>query len=485
MMAHPGQGGARGVQTSETRDRPPDPAAAACIPPRPIPYRTRPALPEMLRRLRRNLLELWHESHFEAEVIPTRVLGRPMLICNSPDSVREAFLDHHAALERKTPRMRHALEPLVGDGLIISDGPVWTARRRVVAPVTHAARIAALAPVMTAVAAETGARWDALPPDAPVDMLAEMGALAAEVICRSVFGGPLGRAAAAEVVAAFAAYQRKAGGGVADLLGLPPWAARMGAWRRRLEVRRIHAVLDGLVAEVLARPGPPCLLLAMAEAHRAAHGRPLSPEGFRNEAATLFLAGHETTAATLAWAWYLLAEAPWAAARLRAEARAVLGGRAAGHADLPALPYVRAVVEETLRLYPPIPLLAREALRATRIAGHDVPRGGIVLAVPWLLHRHRRLWKRPDHFEPERFLPGGSAAGRPKHGYIPFGLGPRVCTGAAFAMAETAIVLASLAQRFAPRLAPGAAVFPVARLTLKPGETLPMLIERAMLIEGA
>jgi cytochrome P450 len=335
---------------------------------------------------------------------------------------------------------------------------------------------------MTEATEEHAARWEALPPGAPVDMLAEMGALAAEVICRSVFGGRLGAEAAGEVVAAFASYQRKAGaGGIADLLGLPAWAARLGGWRLRPEVRRIHAVLDRLVAEVLARPGPPCLLLAMAEAHRAQHGQPMSPEGFRNEAATLFLAGHETTAATLAWAWYLLSQSPATAARLRAEARAVLGegGRAAGHADLPALPYARAVVEETLRLYPPIPMLAREAQRQAVVAGHRIPRGGIVMAVPWLLHRHRRLWTRPDHFAPERFLPGGSAEGRPRHAFIPFSLGPRVCTGAAFALAEATIVLASLARRFAPALAPGAQVFPVARLTLKPGETLPMLLERA------
>lgn len=449
------------------------------VPPHPIPFRRRPPLPEMLGRLRRNLLEVWHEAHFSAELIPTRLLGRAVLVCNSPDSVREAFLDHPEALERKTPRMRHALEPLVGDGLIISDGLVWKERRRVVAPVTHVSRMAELAPPMTEATVELAERWAALPPGAPVDMLAEMGALAAEVICRAVFGGPLGAEAAGEVVGAFAAYQRKARGGVlADLVGLPGIASRLGGWRLRPEVRRIHAVLDRLVAEVLARPGPPCLLLAMEAAHRAAHGRAMTPEAFRNEAATLFLAGHETTAATLAWAWYLLSQDPQAAARLRAEARQVLGGRAASHADLPRLPYARAVVEETLRLYPPIPLLARQAQRPTTVAGQRVPKGAYVMVVPWLLHRHRRLWVRPDHFEPQRFLPGGSAEARPRHAFVPFSLGPRVCTGAAFAMAETVIVLATLAPRFAPALAEGARVFPVARLTLKPGDTLPMRLER-------
>ncbi|WP_309139469.1 cytochrome P450 [Siccirubricoccus sp. G192] len=298
------------------------------------------------------------------------------------------------------------------------------------------------------------------------------------MICRSVFGRTLGGDAARQVVGAFARYQRGSGvGGLLSLLGLPGGiGARARAWRLRGEVARIHAVLDRLVAAALAPGAAPSLIRAMAEAALPGSGEPLSPLAFRNEAATLFLAGHETTASTMAWAWFLLSQAPGAAARLRAEADAVLQGRAARFEDLPALPFARAVVEETLRLYPPIPLLARQAQQEVELAGRRVPKGAVVMAVPWLLHRHRALWEQPDHFRPERFLPG--APPRPRHAYIPFSLGPRVCTGAHFALAEAMICLATLAQRFAPRLAPGARVFPVCRLTLKPGETLPMLLER-------
>jgi cytochrome P450 len=223
--------------------------------------------------------------------------------------------------------------------------------------------------------------------------------------------------------------------------------------------------------------GDASLLRAMAAATLRESGQPMSRTAFRNEAATLFLAGHETTASTLAWCWFLLSQDGATAARLRAEAATVLGGRAAGFEDLPALPFTRAVVEETLRLYPPIPLLAREAQRPVTLGGHSLPKGGIVMVVPWLLHRHRLLWEAPDAFMPDRFLPG--APPRPRHAYVPFSLGPRVCTGAHFAMAEVMIVLATLAQRFAPRLAPGVKVQPVARLTLRPGESLPMLLDRA------
>jgi cytochrome P450 len=442
----------------------------------PVPPRIVGRLPplELLRRFRRNMLEVWHERHFE-EFFETRLLARRVFVCNSPETVHAAFVARNDALERKTPQQRHALEPLIGDGLFISDGMAWRARRRVVAGATHVSRLAELAPAMTAAVEERRAAWAALPPGAPVDMVAEMGGLAAEVICRTLFGRSLGPEGTAEVVGGFGRYLRRvAGEDLPSPLGLPDWVPRFQRLRVGAEVRRIHAVLDRLVAEALASPWP-SLVRAMAEEGG------LAPAALRDEVATLFLAGHETTANAMAWAWTLLDGAPGAAARLRAEARAALGGDGgvAGLDDLPRLPYARAVVEEAMRLYPPVPILAREAQREVEIAGRRVPRGALVLVVPWLLHRHRRLWDRPDAFVPERFLPGG-APPRPRHAFVPFSLGPRVCTGAHFAMAEATIALATLSRDFAPRMAPGAPpVVPVARLTLRPGEGLPMLLDRA------
>ena len=448
------------------------------VPPFPERPTTRRPLLETLRRLRRNLLEVWHERQFESDFFATRLLARRIFICNSPDTVHSAFVENAAAFERKTPQMRHALEPLVGDGLIISDGLVWKERRRVVAATTHVSRIGALAPVMTEAAAERRAAWEARDPDAPLDMLAEMGGLAAEVICRSVFGRRLGDDAAGQIVRAFARYQAKIGtSDLPSLLGLPEWFPRVQRLRVGAEVRVIHDVLDRLIAAVLdSGSDDPCLIRAMAAAQLAGRAEPMSRQAFRNEAATLFLAGHETTANTMAWAWFLLSQAPWALARVQAEADAVLAGRPATIADLDRLTYTRAVVEETLRLYPPIPLLAREAQRPAEIAGRPVPRGAIVMVVPWLLHRHRRYWERPDNFQPERFLP--DAPPRTRHAYIPFSLGPRVCTGANFALAEAVICLATLAARFSPELVAGTQVMPVCRLTLRPGERLPMLLRR-------
>ena len=188
------------------------------------------------------------------------------------------------------------------------------------------------------------------------------------------------------------------------------------------------------------------------------------------------MAGHETTANSLAWTWYLISQAPDVEERLHNELDRVLGGRLPTLADVPRLIYTRAVFEEAIRLYPPVPLLGRQALHEEEIRGRRIRAGSLVLVVPWLLHRHRQLWDRPDHFVPERFLPENSLS-RPKHAYIPFSTGPRICAGAAFGLTEAILCLAVLAQRVKLRLASGALVEPVCRLTLRPGDALPMLVE--------
>jgi cytochrome P450 len=317
------------------------------VPPFPPRHAGRLPLPELLRRARRNFLEVWSADQFAQEVIATRVLAQPILVCNSPATVQAAFVEEAAALERKSPQMRHALEPLLGDGLFISDGLVWRERRRAVAPVTHASRLAELAPAISAAAAERAEAWGALPPGAPVDMLAQMAELAAEVICRTLFGRRLGAGSARAVVEAFARYQ--AGVPQIDplsLFGLPDWVPRPRPWRLRAEVRRIHAVVDRLIGAVMAGRGGDAASVVGA---MAAAG--MDATACRNETVTLFMAGHETSANAMAWAWFLLSQAPDAAARLRDEAAAALGGRAAAWEDLPRLPFARAVVEETLRLY--------------------------------------------------------------------------------------------------------------------------------------
>jgi cytochrome P450 len=187
------------------------------------------------------------------------------------------------------------------------------------------------------------------------------------------------------------------------------------------------------------------------------------------------MAGHETTANSLAWCWYLLSQAPDVEAKLHRELDSVLGGRTPTLADVPKLIYTRAVFDEALRLYPPVPILPREAVKDENFKGVHIEKGSLVLVVPWLLHRHKRLWDKPDHFIPERFL-GENAKGISKFAYIPFSIGPRICAGMSVGLTEALLCLATLAQAFELRLQPGYEVMPLCRLTTRPAGGLPMTI---------
>lgn len=451
-------------------------AAAPYVPPFPPRPPRSLGLGRLVAAARCNWLAVWPAGAFNRDVIFTRVLFRDLVVCNSPETVAEAFVEQHEAFQRKSPQHRHALAPLLGDGLFVSDGALWRERRRVVAPVTHAARLPDLAPAITEAAAERAALWRAHPADRPLDVLAEMGRLTAEIICRTIFGRALGAEAAATVVAAFAEYQALVDQtDLVSLLGLPDWLPRPRGRRLRRAIGRIHAVVDRLIADILAREaGEASLIRAMAEAKVPGTDRPMDARAFRNEAIVLFMAGHETTANVLAWAFFILSQDGTSAARLRAELDEVLAGRAATLADLPRLPFARAVIEETMRLYPPVPLLSRQAVAPGRIAGREVRPGAIVLVAPWLLHRKPALWAQPDAFLPDRFLP---PAPRPhRHAYIPFSVGPRVCTGQHLGLAEAILCLATLFQAVELELEPGVEIGPVARLTLRPGAALPMRV---------
>lgn len=442
------------------------------------PYPPRPpavyAPLKLLRTARENLVAIWPEPTFSKEFFGHVILRRALFVCNSPDTVKQIFVDDAENFERKSPQQRHALRPLIGDGLFISDGPLWRERRKAVAPLTHISKLGELTPPMTQAAAERLALWQRSPGQ-EIDVLGQMAEMTADIICRTIFGSQLGHVAAKAVVSAFSEYQALIGQmDLISLLGLPDFIPRMHNRRIRACAERIQAVVAGLMAEILEghRRDEPSLIRSLADAE---NGSGLSVEAVRNEASVLFMAGHETTANTLAWAWFLLSQDPETEARLHAEVDA-LGDGPATYANLPRLPFTRAVIDETLRLFPPVPIQARETREARTVFGRNVPAGSIMMLVPWLLHRHKRYWDQPDVFIPGRFLPGGSGIPS-RYAYVPFSIGPRICTGAAFGLTEAVLCLATLAKGFRLRLRPGWQVMPVCRLTLRPGDSLPMRLE--------
>ncbi len=308
-----------------------------------------------------------------------------------------------------------------------------------------------------------------------------MGELTAEIISRTIFGAKLGRENTNEIIAGFAAYQKSIQ--VLDwltLLNMPDWLPRLRS-RRTLRARdKVHRVIDNIMARFQAGDVDERAVIRSLFEARDGEGKPLSKAAIRNEAIVIFMAGHETTANTLAWAFYCVSQSARVSERLQAELAEVLDGRTPELADVPKLAYTRAVVEETLRLYPPVPLLGRQATAPGTLLDREVKPGELLIVAPWLMHRNRDLWSLPDHFVPERFVPG--LAPRPnKYANIPFASGPRVCPGMTFALTEATICLAALLQRFDVRLKEGTVVETDCRLTLRPSSPLSMTIhERAV-----
>ncbi|SON55075.1 putative bifunctional P-450/NADPH-P450 reductase 2 [Hartmannibacter diazotrophicus] len=429
---------------------------------------------KLLLQARRDFLEVWRQSDYAGQNSQISILGRQIIVVNAPESVKQVMAANHENYERKTPQMRRALEFLLGDGLFISDGETWQHRRPLVSNIVHKNRLPVFGKVMESVTAEMALRWSHLEPGATVNALYEMAALTAEIISRTAFGNDLGADSAKEVIEGFSGYQKlidsiNIGYFVGFDDGLPIWRTP----KLKASVARIHKVIDRVVDQHLAGKGDQDAMIdIMVRRTRRNPNLKLDKEAMRNEAATIFMAGHETTAATLTWAWYLISSAPWAEEKMLEEIARVCGDRAPTVEDVPQLDYCRAVIEETLRLYPPVPILGRQAREADKLGDIDVQPASLVIVVPWLLHRSPDLWEEPNRFMPERFLDR-----RPTpYTYVPFAAGPRICAGLQFGLTESILCLATLAQRFKVRVADGFHASPVCRLTLRPAGGLPVTI---------
>lgn len=432
---------------------------------------------DLLLQARHDFLSIWRKRDFTDRVSEMKIFGRQVVIVNSPEAVRYVVAKRHDNFERKTPQMRRALEFLLGDGLFISDGETWKQRRPLVNDIVHKNRMPVFAPIMEKTASEMVQRWETLPDGATVNALTEMAGLTAEIISRSVFGNDLGHAAAQDVTNGFESYQSLIDSvNIGYFLGFDEGLPVLRTPKLRRSVKSIHTIIDKVVEDHLAGRGDNNSMVDLLI--RRQNRNPelkLDVVALRNEAATIFMAGHETTAATLTWAWYLLSKARWVEEALHAELDRVCGNRTPTTEDIPQLDWCRAIVEETLRLYPPVPILARQTKEADRISDIDVKPASLVLIVPWLLHRTEAFYKDAHLFRPERFM-GGE---RPiPYSYVPFAAGPRVCPGLQFGLNEAILCLAILSQRFRVRVADGFAVTPQCRLTLRPRGGMPVTLHR-------
>jgi cytochrome P450 len=423
---------------------------------------------------RESTIGLWNKDAFEAEIVRLPFGKRRLFVANAPDLVAHVLLENPDNYV-KSPIARQLLEPSLGKGPLTAEGESWRRQRRIMAPAFTARKVADFAPAMVKHAERMLAEWDRIQTARAIDVAAEMSRLTLAIISEAMFS-LVDDPEVATIGRAVAAYQPAVRPSFADLLGLPAWVPRPERWR----AKRIFAQADRVIRRLIDERrrqggGPDDLLSTMLAAEE--DGTVATAQEVRDQVATIFTAGHETTANALAWTWYLLSLHPDVEAKLDRELAAILGDRQPTVDDMPNLVYTRMVIEESMRLYPPAHTMPRMALNDDRLRDTPVPAGSIVMVVPWLLHRHRRLWDRPDEFDPERFSPEVSA-GRPRFAYVPFGAGPRICIGAAFAMTEAVLLTATIASRYRLRLADGADIEPVGLITLRPRHGMPMILER-------
>lgn len=407
----------------------------------------------------------------------TRLLGKRIYFVNDAEFVKRILLDNVGNYP-KSVTYRNNLRPFLGDGLLISEGEFWKRQRRLAQPAFHLRRLRALASTMAGCAAAMAARWS---DGTIVDVMAQMNAVTMEIVAKTLFGTDVS-AEIGEVAEAMAVLQEETGRvRFTAFLELPEFVVRPRGRAFRRAVATLDRIVNRIVAErraAASRGEPPRddLLSMLLEARDADTGESMTDRQLRDELVTLFLAGHETTAIALAWTFHLLAQNPEPEAKLHAEVDAVLGGRdAPAFEDLERMPYARMVAEEAMRLYPPAYVFSRRSLAEDRLGPYRMPAGAHIVISPYALHRRPDYWPEPEAFHPARFAPGAEQS-RPRYAYLPFGGGPRVCIGSAFAMMEHAIVLGAVARRWRLEAIPGREVRTEPRITLRPKGGLPMRV---------
>ena len=424
---------------------------------------TDPGALGMVRIIRGNALAMWGRDAYERPAVIGSFMGRVQVLLNDPDAIGHVLV-RNAANYRRPDITRRVLAPLVGDGLLLSEGADWRHQRRTISPLLAPRSM----PVLTGhVAVEAAACLGRLAGRNAVDLLPEMQRTALEIAGRSMFSLEMAelRGPMRALLMRFA--EQLSQPSLVELL-LPFMPNPKDGARRRFRkewMAFIGGILDARAA-LPAKAGPRDLFDMLAAARDPETGEGFTRDQLCDQAATMILAGHETTALTLFWSMCLLAQSPHWQARVAEEAAANPFDAANAAAALDRLPVTRAVVSETLRLYPPAFMIRREAIARDVAHGAVVPRGATVTVAPWVLHRHALLWQDPHAFDPARFLP--NAPPPPRFAYLPFGAGPRICVAAQFAMAEAVLVLAKLIGALDAQ-APGAAqVRPVGRVTTQP-----------------
>ena len=437
-----------------------------------------PEGPAMLRqfgRIRRDPLQYlaatWREY---GDVVQFPIPRPPSYLVCDPGAVRSVLVADSKSYGKSTIQYR-SLSLVTGDGLLVADTEPWRRQRPLVQPAFHHETLEAIVAHIDVALQRMFAQWDALPAGAVTDIDEAMMHAALEVVGHALFGTDLSADAERLATATLSALDVVIARARVPITP-PAWMPTPANRKLQASVRELDAAVRGMMLERRGGRGTvPADMLDLLLGSRDDSGAGLTPREVRDQVVTFIVAGHETVASALTWAWALVARHPEVQEELQRESDAVLGGRAPAFADYARLPYARAVFDEALRLYPPAWLITRKALDDAVLGGHDVPRGSLVILSPWIVHRHPDVWPEPERFLPSRFLDGSAS----RTSFIPFGAGLRQCIGRDFAYVEGTLMLSAIAGRYALAYPPGRGVPAAAPLvTIRPVGGLPLRVTR-------
>ena len=407
------------------------------------------------------------------DVVSIQLGAWPTLLVSRADLVEQVLAVRYRGFHKHSFFFRH-VTAIFGNGLLTSEGDFWLRQRRLAQPAFHRDRVAGYASEMVDLAERYCDSWR---DGERRDVHREMMALTLHIVVRTLFGSDVDDRATAEVGRAFDGIVEEIARRFRRPFRIPDAVPTPGNLRYRSGVRRLDRLVYRLIEERRRTREERGDLLSLLLRARDEDGGRMTDRQLRDEVVTLFLAGHETTALALSWAWYLLSRHPDKREALERELIEVLADRPPSIADLPRLRYAEAVVHESLRLFPPAYAIGREAIEPGELDGCAIPVGTTVLVLPWILHRDPRYFDGPGEFRPERWLDG--LQGRlPRGAYLPFGAGPRLCIGQPFALMEAILILASVARRFHVDLDPGRTVTPFPSITLRPSGGIPATVRR-------
>ncbi len=407
------------------------------------------------------------------DIVFFRFLGVPACYLSRPDYIESVLVTQSNNFVKS--KDYRAMRRVLGNGLLLSEGDFWRRQRKLIQPAFHQTRIAAYAEIMVRYAERMLASWS---DGQTLDIHEAMMRLTLGIVAKTLFDAEVSHEAE-DVDAALAVLMGKFLRQAGMALLLPTWVPLPTSRLLKRAVGRLDKVIYGIIEQRRASGQMSGDLLSAFLQAQDDEGVGMTDRQLHDEIMTLFLAGHETTANVLSWAWLLLGQNVAAEQRLSEELQIVLGGRVPTPADLPQLVYTDMVLREAMRLYPPVWVIGRRALASFRLGDYEIPADTNVLISQYLMHRDARYFPNPEKFEPDRWSAGNSrTAALPRFAYFPFGGGPRVCVGAGFAMMEAVLLLATIAQQFQIQIAPGEKISMQPTVTLRPRNGIPVTLKR-------